>query len=108
MTQEKKKITRIDWFRYIDEQEKCELSQAEFCKQKQLSVCQFSYYRGLRVKSRNEHKIEPSFTPISIKQKTTVAVDPISIELPNGFRCQVASNITPDQLKTVIGTLLQC
>jgi hypothetical protein len=108
MTQEKKKITRADWFHYIDEQEKSGVSQAEFCKQKQLAACQFSYYKGLHVKALNEQKIEPTFAPIAIKQKTLTAIDPISIELPNGFRCQVASNITSDQLRTVIGALLQC
>lgn len=108
MAQDKKKLTRADWFRYIDEQEKSGVSQATFCKQKQLSACQFSYYRGLRVKSRNEQKTEPSFSPIAIKQKPPINIDPINIELPNGFRCQVAGNITTDQLKIVIGALLQC
>jgi hypothetical protein len=108
MTQEKKKLTRADWFDYIKEQEKSGISQVEFCKQKELSACQFSYYRGMYIKSINEKKIEPSFAPIAIKQKVSTNIDPISIELPNGFRCQVASNITADQLKTVIGALLQC
>jgi len=108
MTQDKKKLTRADWFDCIKEQEKSGVSQAEFCKQKQLSACQFSYYRSLHIKSLEEKKIEPSFSPIAIKQKLSTNIDPISIELPNGFRCQVASNITSDQLKTVIGALLQC
>jgi len=108
MTQDKKKLTRADWFDYIKEQEKNGISQAEFCKQKQLSTCQFSYYRGLHVKLLNEHKIEPSFSQIAIKKKLSPDIEPISIELPNGFRCQVATNITSDQLRTVIGALLQC
>jgi hypothetical protein len=108
MTQEKKKLTHADWFSYIEEQEKSGISQVEFCKQKQLSTCQFSYYRGLHIKSRNEQKSEPSFTPIAIKQKLSTNIDPINIELPNGFRCQVASNINADQLRAVLGVLLQC
>lgn len=108
MTQDKKKLTRADWFDYIDQQEKSGILQAEFCKQKQLSISQFSYYRSLYVKSRNAQKTESSFMPIAIKQKPSVSIDPISIELPNGFRCHVASNITVSQLKAVIGALLQC
>jgi hypothetical protein len=108
MTQEKKKLTRADWFGYIKEQEESGISQVEFCKQKELSASQFSYYRSLHIKSLNQKKIEPSFTPIAIKQKISTNIDPISIELPNGFRCQVTSDITADQLKTVIGALLQC
>ena len=108
MTQEKKKLTRADWFDYIKEQEESGTSQVEFCKQKELSACQFSYYRSLHIKSLTEKNTEPSFSPIAIKQKISTNIDPISIELPNGFRCQVASNITSDQLRTVIGALLQC
>lgn len=88
MTQEKKKLTRVDWFDYIKEQEKSEISQVEFCKQKELSACQFSYYRSLYIKSLTEKNIEPSFSPIAIKQKISTNIDPISIELPGSVKTQ--------------------
>jgi hypothetical protein len=41
--------TREEWFSLVDEQAASGLSQKEFCSQRNLILCRFSYYKTQRV-----------------------------------------------------------
>lgn len=100
---------RSEWFLIVEEYQTSNLTQAEFCKQKNLTLAKFVYYLQIYRKQNNiRQKEKPSFSEISILQPITSPTNEIKIELPNGFRCQVPSAISTDALKKILGALLSC
>ncbi len=94
--------TREEWQISVDEFLNSGLTQKEFCKQNRLILARFVYYLQLHRKKQNQTNSpqEPSsFSEVIVKKSANSLQDEIKIELPNGFRCQVACNIQPDQLK---------
>ena len=104
MEEIKQPQTRLEWFSLVDEQSSSGLSQTEFCKQRNLTLCRFGYYKKLRAGKPNVS--EASFSPVVIKQSHSVA--DVRVELPNGFCCHVPVGISPEKLKQLVGALISC
>lgn len=103
--------TREEWQISVDDFLNSGLTQKEFCNQNGLILARFVYYLQLHRKKLNHTRPlqEPStFSEVVVKKSANSLQDEIKIELPNGFRCQVACNIQPDQLKKILGALLIC
>lgn len=105
----KKPEHHAKWQALIEEQEKSGLSQAEFCKQHNIAVSQFGYYRGL-LKAKDQAKLRKSglFSPVQIKKQDTKLSEEIKIVLPNGFQCYFSSSIDSMQIKRLMEALLSC
>lgn len=94
-----------NWKILIEEQEKSGLSQASFCKQKNISVAQFGYYRALH-KPRQREKMLGSFASVKINQSSSEKE--IRLNLPNGFQCAFSSGVDAAQIKKLVEALLSC
>ncbi len=105
----KKSANHAKWQSLIDEQEKSGLSQAEFCKQQNIAIAQFGYYRGL-LKAKDQAKLKKPelFSPVQIKKQDTKSSDEIKIVLPNGFQCYFPASIDSIQIKRLMEALLSC
>lgn len=101
--------TRQEWQIVVGEFLNSGLTQKEFCRQKNLILARFVYYLQLhRKQSQTNLSQESSFSEVVVKKSTKASQDEIKIELPNGFRCQVVSDIHPEHLKKILGALLTC
>lgn len=102
--------SRSEWFSLVKEFEQSNTTQINFCKQKGLILCRFTYYAQIYRKNvKTIPKQEaPSFSPVVVKQPLSSSQYEIKIELPNGFRCQIPSNISSESLKKIMGALLSC
>jgi len=109
MSTAKKSANHAKWQSLIEEQEKSGLSQAEFCKKRNIAIAQFGYYRGL-LKSKDQSKLRKPevFSPIQIKKQDIKSSDEIKIVLPNGFQCYFPSSIDSMQIKRLMEALLSC
>ncbi|MBA2653750.1 MAG: hypothetical protein H0U71_01630 [Gammaproteobacteria bacterium] len=103
---------RTKWFSIIEEYQTSDLTQAEFCKQKNVTLAKFAYYLQVYRKQNNinatRQEAQPSFSQVVVNQAVISAQNEIKIKLPNGFRCQIAYNISPEILKKIVGALLSC
>lgn len=105
----KKLENRVKWQSLIEEQEKSGLSQAEFCKQRNIAIAQFGYYRGLlKAKDQAKFKKPELLSPIKIKKQDTKSLDEIKIVFPNGFQCYFPTSIDSIQIKRFMEALLTC
>lgn len=95
---------RAEWFALIDEQAASGLSQTEFCKQRNLVLCRFGYYKKLRASEIDQSRA--SFSPVVVNQGQVIG--DIKIEMPNGFICHVPVGISPEKLKQIMGALISC
>ncbi len=95
--------TREEWFKLVAAQAASGLSQTESCKQKNLVLCRFSYYKTQRIPTQTKSL----FSQIKVNQDTPNAGN-IKIDLPNGFCCHIPSTISAEKLKTIIGVLILC
>ncbi|HVY53741.1 MAG TPA: hypothetical protein VHA13_04405, partial [Gammaproteobacteria bacterium] len=96
------------WQALIEEQEKSGLSQSEFCRQRDIVLSQFSYYRGLlKANNRVQSRKQELFSSVQLKKLETKS-DEIKIVLPNGFQCHVPASIDTTQIKKLMETLLSC
>lgn len=101
----KRQTRKSEMFSLIDEQIASGLSQIQFCKNKQISIATFSYWRQQHI-TQNKAKPSNHFIPIKIKdQKATN--HSIEIQLPNQLilRCQKWENWPTEQLSTLITEL---
>lgn len=95
------------WKAFNTEYEKSNLSQAAFCKQHNLSLAKFGYYRSLlKQKTVKKEKTAGTFTPVKINQSSTVAE--IRLSLPNGFQCAFPRDLNKAQIKELLEILLSC
>lgn len=93
------------WKILIEEQEKSGLSQANFCKQKNISSAQFGYYRALQ-KPKQSEKLLGSFATVKINQSS--CEKEIRLNLPNGFQCTFSSSVDAAHIKKLVEALLSC
>jgi hypothetical protein len=111
MNQESNHLTKIEWESLISEQEKSGLSQAKFCKEKNIDISKFGYHRGL-IKAKNKTKDEkdaPSlFSPVKVINKEQNLSSEIRLSLPNGFQCVFSIYSDAMQIKKIIAMLLSC
>jgi hypothetical protein len=95
------------WNKMIDEHQASGLSQKEFCRQHDLVLSQFVYYR-CQLKNRFSAK-ESSFTPVKVTANDGVTSSTaIKLILPNGFQCVFSSRTEASQVKRLVEALLSC
>lgn len=99
--------SRSEWFVFVDEQATSGISQTEFCKQRNLILYHFNYYKKLRMRNRTSIPQE-SFSPVVIRPDKKPSTSEVKIDLPNGFCCHLPSSIPAEQLKQIISVLLSC
>lgn len=100
---------REQWLAIVEQQEKSGLSQTEFCKQNNLVISQFTYYRGLIKASKRTVSSKPNtFTPVKIHKTEQSSPSDIRILLPNGFQCFIPSHIEVPHIKRLMEVLLSC
>lgn len=104
MSNDTQPASREEWFALIDEQVVSGLSQTAFCKQRNLTLCRFTYYKQLR----NQSAPKGTFEPVKVRHEQSPSTGMIKIDLPNGFCCHVPSTVSADKLKSIIGALLLC
>lgn len=106
---DKQPKTQAEWIVLVKEQATSGLSQIEFCRQRNLIACRFSYYRKRYGNINPVDSVKTSsFMPVSINSNPTTITHDIKIQLPSGFHCQVPSTIAPERLKQIISVLLSC
>jgi hypothetical protein len=100
---------RAKWRNLVEEQETSGLTQSVFCKERNLVLSQFVYYRGL-IKAKESASVvsTDSFTPIQVNKSESNIASEIRIVLPNGFQCFVSSRIDVLQIKRLVEVLLIC
>jgi len=100
---------RAKWRNLVEEQAASGLTQAAFCKEGNLVLSQFVYYRGLiRAKENKSAASNQTFTPIQVSKIDSNSASEIRIILPNGFQCYVSSRIEVLQIKRLVEALLTC
>lgn len=96
------------WQNLVEEQENSGLSQKEFCKQQNLILSQFVYYRSrLKKKERSDQSNSDVFVPIKINSSSTLSFE-VRIVLPNRFQCYFPCHLEPSQIKRFMEVLLSC
>jgi hypothetical protein len=100
---------RSKWLELLEQQEKSGLSQAEFCRQNNLSKSNFVYYKGT-LKTKNNHSLKPAklFSPVKLTPIDSIKPAEIKIILPNGFQCFIPSVMDVLQIKRLMEALLSC
>lgn len=109
MKKSEQSTRREHWRAIVEKQEESVLSQVEYCKQNNLVISQFTYYRGL-IKA-NERTASPKlnvFTPVKINKTEQSPSSEIRILLPNGFQCFISSHIDTIHIKRLMEALLSC
>ena len=104
--QEKRQHRKAEMFALITQQIQSGLSQIKFCKQKQLSIATFSYWRQ-QYTAQKKGQSSTKFIPIKIKRPSKTQdknSSLIEIQLPNQIilRCQDWSS---HQLSSLISEL---
>ena len=100
---------REKWRELVDKQEQSGLTQAEYCKQNNLSTPQFTYYRGLiKASGRIPSQKLKAFTPVKINKTEPIASADIRIMLPNGFQCFIPCSVDAHHVKRLMEVLLSC
>ncbi len=97
---------RAQWSSRVQEQEKSELSCTEFCKQNQLSLNTFTYYRSLYLKQRKPAEaIKSPFVELSL---TPASSDPFRLTFPNGILLTLPQQFDQQQLIKLMEVLRVC
>lgn len=98
-----------DWKALIAEQEISGLSQREFCRQRDLVLSQFVYYRHSSRKKDKTINPEPSLKPVRLTGNESSAISgDIRLSLPNGFQCSFPCTIETNQIRRLVEVLLSC
>lgn len=108
MEENKQPKTREEWFSLVLEHKDSKLTQADFCKEKNIKPHQLSYYRQQYYLKMGKPKDDFPFSQVVLNSAKTQAQTEIKIELPNGFICYVSSSTSSDNLKRLIGILMSC
>lgn len=103
MNKEEQALRYKKWRDLIHEQEASGQTQTEFCKERNISSAQLSYYRGIFKAKQTQ---AGTFAPVAIKQLPSTK--DIRITLPNGFQCVFPSDLNALQIKEWIMVLLSC
>lgn len=91
------------WQMLIEEHEKSGLTQIAFCKQKEIPISHFTYYRARII---NKPAKENVFIPIHLQKQNTCS--DIQILLPNGLKCIVPTVTNIAYIKQLVETLRIC
>ena len=96
------------WRELVAEQEKSGLSQIEFCRQRELVLSKFTYYRSVIKSQEKVNATKKLFSPVQIKPSGPKAVLEIKIILPNGFQCFIPAMMDVSQIRRLMEALLSC
>lgn len=110
MKKENQEQRHAKWRSLVEEQQKSGLSQKEFCKQRNVALAQFVYYRS-KFKDANHAPVmkQSGFTPVKVTGKeSAVTSSEIKLSLPNGFQCSFPSHLDAVQIKRLVEVLLAC
>lgn len=107
MNKADKEVRRSEWRELIEAQERSGLSRVEFCKQNNLVLSQFVYYRS-QIRRPAEVQKENAFIPIQIAPVDSRHLSEIRILLPNGLECILPCCIESKYVKALVGALLSC
>jgi hypothetical protein len=109
MNTTKQSARREEWQSIVDKQEQSGLSQTEYCKQNNLALSQFTYYRGIiKASERATPAKLDTFSPIKINKPVQNPSPDIRILLPNGFQCFIPSQVDAPHIKRLMEMLLSC
>lgn len=97
---------RAEWFARVQEQEKSSLSCNKFCKQNELSLSTFRYYRLLYLKQRKPvQAIKSPFLELSI---APTSADPFQLTFPNGILLALPQKFDQERLMKLMEVLRLC
>jgi hypothetical protein len=109
MTKENLEQKHDHWRRLVEEQKQSNLSQKEFCNQRNIVLSQFVYYRCKLKKEFNQPIPSNCFASVKLSEKKDIISQGVlKLSLPNGFHCAVPYNIDTAQLKRLVEVLLSC
>jgi len=97
----------VNWTEMLEEFRSSKLSQAEFCRQRNISYSNFNVRLRRLTKSSPVEK-SGDFTPVEISSKRSEPNGEILLILPNGVRCQIRERINETGLQKIIKALLAC
>jgi hypothetical protein len=110
MTKENQEQRNTHWRSLVEEQQQSGLSQKEFCKQRNLSLSKFVYYR-YQFKEGNNKRVMKASSFVAVKvsgKENAVAPGEIKVSLPNGFQCSFPTHLDSIQIKRLVEVLLGC
>ena len=95
------------WTNHINAWKSSGLSQVEYCRQKDLSRCRFTYW-----KCKLEKKADPvTFVPIPGKSfRSQIPHNnqvPIKLIIDRGYQIEIGDGFSPDTLSSLIRTLVR-
>lgn len=99
MNKEEQQKNREEWQSRIVEWKESGLSQVEYCKQNDLKISKFLYWR----KKFSEKPTDPSFVQVPITSANRFC--PIRIEIGNRYCVEVGNGYEPAALEHIIGFL---
>lgn len=99
-------LERKQWFDLVQEYEVSGLSREVFCKQKEVSLNTFTYYRSQRLKqNRPVGEIKSPFIELSLTPTTS---DPFRLIFPNGISLALPQQFDQQQLIKLMEVLRVC
>jgi hypothetical protein len=102
---ERNREKRREWKSRINAWKSSGLTQVEYCRQKELSKCQFTYW-----KCKLEKKVDPiTFVPIMGKPVRSQTPQnhqaPIKLIIDSMYQIEIGDGFSPGTLSTLIRTL---
>jgi len=102
---EVKKLTREEkpsyWQEQVSSWRRSGLSQAQFCRDRNLKVRDFGYWK--RKFSQSSSAV--SFVPLRVKSSAIRPSSPLGLVLDSGLRIEVREGFSPGTLRDLIHTL---
>jgi hypothetical protein len=98
-----------EWRTLIEDQEKSDMNQEDFCKMKGISVAKLQYYRKkTRTTPATPRKYFSEIKFNNVEQKTPLPTKEICLILQNGIQCFFPAEMDMQKLKNWMETLLSC
>ncbi len=103
---------RHNWPELIERCKQSGLSRRQFCKDNDLSLSKFNYYRG-KFKQQGASTPKSALVPITIKANPSANNIPavgsaFQITFKNGLYCQIPINVEAEKLKQLMEALQAC
>lgn len=101
----------INWPVLIKLYEQSGLNRKQFCKENNLSLLQFKYYRA-KLKRQTLTPNKKTLVPITLKEtpavENTVADNTFQVTFKNGIYCQIPLHLHAEKLKALMAVLQSC
>ena len=102
---ERNKEKQRVWTCRIDEWKSSGLSQSEYCRQKELSKCQFTYWKCKLVKKADPVRFVPVLGKSVRSQIPLNNQAPIKLIIDSRYQIEIGDGFSPDTLLTLILSL---